>query len=544
MPVAYQAIYRKWRPTVFEDVIGQTHITDTLKNEIINNRVAHAYLFCGTRGTGKTTTAKIFSRAVNCEQPEKDGNPCNKCAGCMGSMSGTAIDIIEIDAASNNGVDDVRRLREEIVYTPASVKYKVYIIDEVHMLSSGAFNALLKTLEEPPMHIIFILATTEPHKIPATIQSRCQRFDFFRIPTRLIAGRVSEIVRKEGLKIAPDAIKLVASLGDGSMRDALSILDLCSGKAGEITKEYIEKLTGMAGSKIVFETAASLIDGNLSKAIADAGKAIHTGREVGFFAEEMQSCFREVLICKISTEAGSILDKAQEDIEKCMELADKATEEMLIHAIKTFADTIAVCKWAANPRVMFEAALVKICNPEFDSTSEAFAARIKNLESALLLGDFSNVQQTKPEQGAKPGKTDGSAVIKQKAQGKAKTDDAENTGAKSDKDIADIKATDNWTQIVNAVRNQDAASAALLDNTKCEIRNDVKYIIFDNATVKNLAGKNENLIGLLKKSAGGMALKFVAKGELEKKQDGKEKADPIDDLLLKKADLGDQMTII
>ena len=201
--MAYQAIYRKWRPLVFEDVVGQEHITGTLENELITGKVAHAYLFCGTRGTGKTTTAKILSRAVNCQNREKNGNPCNECDSCKGILSGTVMDVIEIDAASNNGVDNIRELRDEILYTPASVKYKVYIIDEVHMLSTGAFNALLKTLEEPPSHAIFILATTEPHKIPATIHSRCQRFDFRRISNRHIAGRIGEIVKKDGIDITP-----------------------------------------------------------------------------------------------------------------------------------------------------------------------------------------------------------------------------------------------------------------------------------------------------------------------------------------------------
>ena len=227
--MAYQAIYRKWRPLSFEDVVGQNHITDTLKTELKTNKIAHAYLFCGTRGTGKTTTAKIFSRAVNCEHLTPDGNPCNECESCKGILNGTVMDVSEIDAASNNGVDNIRELREEIIYSPSSSKYKVYIIDEVHMLSKGAFNALLKTLEEPPAHAVFILATTEPHKIPATIRSRCQQFDFRRISKKDITGRIGEIVRGDNISITPDAISLVAELGDGSMRDALSVLDLCTG---------------------------------------------------------------------------------------------------------------------------------------------------------------------------------------------------------------------------------------------------------------------------------------------------------------------------
>ncbi|NLB81705.1 MAG: DNA polymerase III subunit gamma/tau [Clostridiaceae bacterium] len=512
--MSYQAIYRKWRPIVFEDVIGQSHITETLKNELVNNKVAHAYLFCGTRGTGKTSTAKIFSRAVNCETPEPNGNPCNKCTSCIGTQSGTIIDIIEIDAASNNGVDDIRKLRDEIAYTPANVKYKVYIIDEVHMLSTGAFNALLKTLEEPPRHVIFILATTEPHKIPATIQSRCQRFDFRRISNHHISGRLAEIARTEEIKISLDAIKLIAVLSDGSMRDALSILDLCSGITGEITKEYVEKLTGITGSEIVFKTSKALISGDISQAIAYTNDAIKTGREITFFAEELLGFFRELLICKICLTASEILDKSKEDLEYLTELSKKATEEMIVHSIKTFSDTLAVCKWATNPRIILETAIVKICKPELDSTNEAFAARIKNLESAIVLGNLPVKTKDEP--------TDAVAIDNKKAKDKP-------------------KAKDDWALTVEAIRTQDAASAPLLNDTECVIQDGCANIIFKEATLKDFACKNENLVKLLNNSLHGLAIKFATHTELDNKQN--DKSQPIDELIAKKTYLDDQMTI-
>ena len=392
--MAYQAIYRKWRPTTFEDVVGQSHITETLKTEIKTGRLAHAYLFCGTRGTGKTTTAKILSRAVNCENPMPDGNPCNECPSCKGILSNTIMDVVEIDAASNNGVDNIRELRDEISYTPANVKYKIYIIDEVHMLSAGAFNALLKTLEEPPAHAIFILATTEAHKIPATIQSRCQRFDFRRISAKNIAGRIGEITRKDNINIAQDAIRLVAQLGDGSMRDALSILDLCSGIEGEITLKDIENVTGAVSRASLIDLSVSLINGDISKSISLIDKMLESGRETGTLLDELIMCFREILICKIMDNPSDVVDKSDEDIEVYKNIAKSVSNEVLLHIIKVLSETAGLCKTSTNPRVMLEASAVKICDPSADPSSDAFAARLAKIESMISTG---SIPVAKPE---------------------------------------------------------------------------------------------------------------------------------------------------
>lgn len=398
--MAYRAIYRKWRPVVFEDVVGQKHITDTLKNEIVTGKTAHAYLFCGTRGTGKTTTAKILSRAVNCENPLPDGNPCNECSACRGILNNSVMDVIEIDAASNNGVDNIRELRDDVIYTPAEVKYKVYIIDEVHMLSGGAFNALLKTLEEPPAHVLFILATTEPHKIPATIQSRCQRFDFRRISAQNIAGRVSEIASKDGIAIAPDAVRLVAELGDGSMRDALSILDLCCGIEGEISAADIENVTGAVSKAFLYDTVTALFSGDISRALPVLNDALVCGREVTGVADEFLAFLRELLICKFSDNAEDILDKTKEAVAKNKEVVANISNESLVHSISLISETIYAIKTSSNPRAVLEAAFVKICFPECDSSSEAFAARIKRLESGVeikpAIKPAVNVQPPKP----------------------------------------------------------------------------------------------------------------------------------------------------
>ncbi len=386
--MAYQAIYRKWRPTTFEDVVGQSHITDTLKTEIKTNRLAHAYLFCGTRGTGKTTTAKILSRAVNCESPLSNGNPCNECASCKGILSNTIMDIVEIDAASNNGVENIRELRDEISYTPANVKYKIYIIDEVHMLSTSAFNALLKTLEEPPAHAIFILATTEPQKIPATIQSRCQRFDFRRISAKNIAGRIGEITRKDGINITPDAIQLVAQLGDGSMRDALSILDLCSGIEGEITRKDIENVTGSVSRTALVNLAVALINSDISSALSLINKMMESGKEIGNLIDELIMCIREILICKIMDNPSEVVDKSPEDIETYKNIANAAPKEVLLYIVKVLSETASLCKTSTNPRVMLEASAVKICDPASDGSTEAFAARLSKMEAIIATGSI------------------------------------------------------------------------------------------------------------------------------------------------------------
>ncbi len=538
--MAYRAIYRKWRPLTFEDVVGQAHITDTLKTELITDKVAHAYLFCGTRGTGKTSTAKILSRAVNCESLTQSGNPCNACPSCLGILNGTVMDVIEIDAASNNGVDNIRELRDEIVYTPANVKYKVYIIDEVHMLSGGAFNALLKTLEEPPSHAIFILATTEPHKIPATIQSRCQRFDFRRISSRHIVGRIGEITRKDGIAITQDAIALVAALGDGSMRDALSILDLCSGIGGEITKADIENVAGVASGDLLFELADALIGGDVASAVSGCDKAVSAGQDVGSLAESLLGFVRELLICKVSPAAATeILDKSEETVARLKTLAGKVSEETLIHAAYALSDAVSVCKWAANPRVILETALIKICKPETDSASSAFAARLKQLEAAVTLGvpvaKAPPVKQKQPA--AKPAEE---APLPDEAP-PSDADDVPAVEAPAADEMPTTDGNDDWQAAVHAIKTVDPGAAALLTDTKSLKHGDAFYVIFQNDAIRDMVKSNQGIKDLLKKTAGGRTIKLVTRAELDAKDTVQ--ADPFDELIAKKDELGDQMTL-
>lgn len=561
--MAYQAIYRKWRPITFEDVVGQSHITDTLKNEIKTGRPAHAYLFCGTRGTGKTTTAKILSRAVNCENPMPDGNPCNECASCRGILNNTIMDVAEIDAASNNGVDNIRELRDEISYTPANVKYKIYIIDEVHMLSQGAFNALLKTLEEPPTHAIFILATTEPHKIPATIQSRCQRFDFRRISAKNIAGRIGEITRKDNINITQDAIRLVAELGDGSMRDALSILDLCSGIEGEITRTDIENITGAVSRTLLNELAESLINGDIAKSVSLTDKLLVSGRETGTLLDEIIMCFREILICKITDNPSEITDLSDEDTEIYKKIASKASKEVLLHIIKVLSETAGLCKTSTNPRVMIEAAEVKICDPSVDPSTEAFAARIAKIEAMITTGaipaakpaeaELSTIETPLKEtedydeeyvyeseeytdDDAPPFDISGFAVNadipveeppavtnEEKAEEVSVPESVDDGKAESaDEEVADISA------IAEALAVTNPPLGSILKQADLKIKDGVYFVIFKEDIFKNTINGNKDFVEGLKKAIGCEHLKIVTEKEFNGAESGR---DPLEDIV-------------
>ncbi|MCI9084843.1 MAG: DNA polymerase III subunit gamma/tau [Clostridia bacterium] len=384
--MAHQAIYRKWRPMVFDDIVGQGHITQTLKNQIINDKIGHAYLFCGTRGTGKTTCAKVFSRAVNCINPQ-DGNPCNECEICKGIIDESILDVKEIDAASNNGVDNIREIREDVRYVSTNAKYTVYIIDEVHMLSSGAFNALLKTLEEPPEHVIFILATTEAHKVPQTILSRCQRFDFKRIQPSDIILRMKEIAHGDSLNITDDAFKLLASLADGSMRDGLSILErVVSACGNEITAENITSTLGISASESIFKIISAIADGNVNNIIEVIDTLMSDGKDLKVFIDSLIKTFRDMLICKISDSPDDVLDYTAEDMVKLKSLADKMSFEKLSHSAAALSDTQADTRWVKAPRIIYELALIKLARPEFDSSPAALTDRLASLENKVANG--------------------------------------------------------------------------------------------------------------------------------------------------------------
>ena len=385
--MSYMALYRKWRPDTFEEVKGQDHVVTTLKNQIINHRIGHAFLFCGTRGTGKTSIAKLFAKAVNCEHPI-NGSPCNECAACRAIADGSSMNVIEIDAASNNGVDNIRQIREEVQYSPSEGKYKVYIIDEVHMLTQGAFNALLKTLEEPPAYVIFILATTESHKIPITISSRCQKYEFRRISVETISDRLMELLGREQIEAEKKAVDYIAKAADGSMRDALSILDQCIafniGK--ELTYENVLDTIGAVDIDVFARLLDCVIKLDVVGAIDLVDEVVWQGRELSRFVSEFTWFLRNVLLVKVSPEADQKLDMSAENLERLRQLAAQIDTDALIRYINIFSDTSANIKYAVQKRIVLELAVIKLCKPEMETDYSALLDRVRVLEQKLESG--------------------------------------------------------------------------------------------------------------------------------------------------------------
>ena len=385
--MSYQALYRKFRPQEFEDVKGQEHIVTTLKNQIKADRIGHAYLFCGTRGTGKTTVAKIFAKAVNCEHPV-DGSPCGECPSCRAITEGSSMNVIEIDAASNNGVDNIRQIREEVTYRPTEGRYKVYIIDEVHMLSAGAFNALLKTLEEPPSYVIFILATTEAHKIPITILSRCQRYDFHRISIDTIASRLSDLMEQEQVEVEERAIRYVAKAGDGSMRDALSLLDQCIAfHLGEkLTYENVLEVLGAVDTEVFSRLLRRILDEDVTGAIRILGELIDEGRELSQLVNDFTWYMRNLLLLQSSDDMEEVLDISKDNLEALKEEAALVKPETLIRYVRVFSELSSQVKFASQKRIMVEIAIIKLCRPQMERDEASVLERISRIEKTLEEG--------------------------------------------------------------------------------------------------------------------------------------------------------------
>ena len=387
--MGYTALYRKFRPMTFSEVVGQEHITRTLRNQVMADRVGHAYLFNGGRGTGKTSSAKILARAINCLNP-KDGEPCNECEICKAAIAGTLTDIVEMDAASNNGVDDIRSIREEVNFLPTKAKYRVYIIDEVHMLSSGAFNALLKTLEEPPKHVKFILATTEPQKLPATILSRCQRFDFKRISNENIVKRLKEVCQKSDIEITESALNTIAVLADGAMRDALSILDRCiQDGENKISEDKIKDLVGIPKITYVYNIIDAIIEYNVDKALQSIDDISNQGKDLNNFLWEMIKYVKDLLIFKTS---GKLDLYSEDEINVIKELTEKTDKQRLVNLIYELSNLQTDMKWSTQKTIMFEAGVIKLCSNEV-GTSGNVEERLDKIEKYLKSGK-ANVQNT------------------------------------------------------------------------------------------------------------------------------------------------------
>ena len=387
--MSYTALYRKWRPEVFEDVKGQDSIVKTLKNQIVKDRIGHAYLFCGTRGTGKTSVAKIFAKAVNCENP-KDGSPCGVCSSCLAVAAGNSMNVFEIDAASNNGVDSIREIREEVTYSPTEGKYKVYIIDEVHMLSAGAFNALLKTLEEPPSYVIFILATTEVHKIPVTILSRCQRYDFKRITVDTIASRLHELMDAEGIEAEEKAVRYIAKSADGALRDALSLFDQCNAfyYGQTMTFDNVLEVLGAVDTGVFSDLLCAVMAKDIKASVKIIDKVIMMGRELSQFVTDFIWYLRNLLLVKTSEEENidETLDMSSENLEQLKREALAINQETIMRYIRIFSELSGQIKYASQKRVLLEIAIIKLCKPSMETDIESMLDRIRDLEEKLEKG--------------------------------------------------------------------------------------------------------------------------------------------------------------
>lgn len=385
--MSYTALYRKFRPAEFEDVKGQDHIITTLQNQIKANRIGHAYLFCGTRGTGKTTVAKIFAKAVNCESPV-NGSPCGKCAMCQSIAAGTSMNVIEIDAASNNGVDNIREIREEVAYRPTEGKYKVYIIDEVHMLSIGAFNALLKTLEEPPEYVIFILATTEVHKIPITILSRCQHYDFKRITIDTITARMQELMDTEKVEVEDKALRYIAKAADGSMRDALSLLDQCIAfyLGQKLTYEHVLEVLGAVDTDVFSKLLRNVIARDVSAVLETVEELVMQGRELSQLTADFTWYLRNLLLVKTSDSIENVLDVSAENLQQLKEEAQMIEVDQLLRYIRIFSELSGQMKYATQKRILLEVALIKLCTPAMEVSQDSLLDRIRALEEKVENG--------------------------------------------------------------------------------------------------------------------------------------------------------------
>ncbi len=394
--MSYTALYRKFRPSSFEDVKGQDHIVTTLQNQIKAERIGHAYLFCGTRGTGKTSVAKIFAKAVNCEN-HVGGSPCGECKMCRAISSGTSMNVIEIDAASNNGVDNIREIREEVDYRPTQGKYKVYIIDEVHMLSIGAFNALLKTLEEPPEYVIFILATTEAHKIPVTILSRCQRYDFKRITIDTIADRMRELLDKERVEAEEKAIRYIAKAADGSMRDALSLLDQCIAfyLGQKLTYDHVLEVLGAVDTEVFSKLLRQLASCSVNGVLETLEELVMQGRELSQMAADFTWYLRNLLFVQSSDNMEDVLDVSSENLKQLEEEAKLIETDTLLRYIRIFSELSGQLKYATQKRVLMEVTFIKLCRPQMEQTQDALLDRIRLLEKKIEEGDFGGGAQQK-----------------------------------------------------------------------------------------------------------------------------------------------------
>ncbi|HPV85143.1 MAG TPA: DNA polymerase III subunit gamma/tau [Sedimentibacter sp.] len=501
--MSHQAIYRKFRPKIFDDVLGQEHVTRTLKNQIMSQNIAHAYLFSGIRGTGKTSTAKIFARAVNCLN-NHEGNPCNECKICISILDETNMDVIEMDAASNNGVDDIRELRDKVMFLPVKSKYKVYIIDEVHMLSKGAFNALLKTLEEPPEHLLFILATTEPQKIPATILSRCQRFDLKRINADIIVENMKKICNELEIKYEEKALKLIAANSEGAMRDAQSILDRCISFNSQVDYDTVINLLGTVNYQVILEAVEAIADKNIVKTMSLVDNILNSGKELTFFLDELIICFRNMLIIKTTNSSDNLMRISEDETNEIKELNKKISVEEIVKIIEELSIAQSECKKALNPRVLLETKLIKMLHNVHYVNLDVLVERIENIESSIN-GKYQpkdavkepesteNIERTIKTASAK--KTEKEDILKtEKIENvdKNKEEVLENKQQnKSDQAIFDAIINE-WQSLLKEIRRENAGLQAIIRESKLtEVINKKAVFEFDSKFTFHINAANQ-----------------------------------------------------
>lgn len=469
----YQALYRRFRPKTFDQVLGQEHITTTLKNQIINQNIGHAYIFSGTRGTGKTSTAKIFARAVNCTH-SIDGNPCNTCEICSGLLDESIMDVIEMDAASNNSVDDIRELREKVKYPPSKARYKVYIIDEVHMLSDSAFNALLKTLEEPPKHLIFILATTEVEKLPQTILSRCQRFDFKRVTTKDIVKNLNNICGEIGIEVEESALNLIARNSDGAMRDALSLLDQCiSFGEGILTYEDALKTLGIANEDLLFNLVDNIEEKNLEKALHIVDDIIQNGKDINQFIKDLIYHFRNLMIAKTSTNPLDIIDLEKETVGRYKEQSENISLPFILKALQILNEGQNQAKWSSQPRIILEMVVVKLIELRDELT---LAQRIEKLEKVIESGNIKVSQKKEPIEKVKSEKPSKKEVP---IQNEKKEVEEEKIIIDDGKEINIAHIKREWENVLKVIKKKRISTQALLlEGSPMDYQNNILTIGF------------------------------------------------------------------
>ena len=491
----YQVLYRKYRPKVFDDVIGQNHVTSTLSNEVKEGKLSHAYLFTGSRGTGKTTCARILAKAVNCLHPVY-GNPCNECEICKGIDNGSVLDVIEIDAASNRGVDNIRDLRDEANFTPSKAKYRIYIIDEVHMLTIEAFNALLKTLEEPPEHVKFILATTEIHKLPATILSRCQRFDFRRISPEDISSRLHKVCEIENFTLENDAAMLISRIADGGMRDALSLLDQCVSGTDIVTVERVTVAAGLTNRDYLYKLAEAIKDKDCSSALKIVDELHNASCDMERLCTELVNHFRNLLIVKTIDKPAELIICTDEEFVSLKEQATGFTLEKVLSCLSCLEETAGNMKRGVNRRVEAEMALIRLCSPKLDNSVDSLIARISALENAIKNGEFSQVKQIPVQTIKQEEKVEKPTPVKENAQKvqseKVKDEKVprkETVAPTVESPTADVPFTP-WTDVLELLSQRSKPLFGLLCSTTAVLRGEIILIVSSNAALGKFLNEN------------------------------------------------------